>query len=164
MAKHTSTTTEQAIDLAALYSEVESTIKSSVSGETGKYLPWSFIQEDAATVIKFLCQQRGNSVETGVVRQFLTVVLTKKIEALPEGGDRMVDTIGRARVEVTKTEYRTRKLEQLKASSKSSNSGPTITRLLGNPACRKWLKEKHGITFDGMWKCVDGSKDNVQGE
>lgn len=160
-AKHN--TNSQPVDLAALYEEVSSTIKSSTSAEVGKYLPWSYIKEDVAMVIKFLCDQRGGAVETGVVRQFLVAVLQKKIEALPQGGEKTMDDIGRVRVEVTKTEYRERKLEQLKASAKSSNSGPTITRLLGNPACRKWLKDSHKIAFDGMWRSAE-TKDQTQGE
>jgi len=142
----------QPVDLAALYESVESTIKDSSSKEVGKYLTWSYIKEDAAAAIKFLCEQRGGQVETGVVRQFLVAILTKKIENLPAGGTKVTDTIGTVRTECTQKEYKIRKEEQLKASAKSSNSGPTITRLLGNPGCRKWLKESHGIVYDGMWR------------
>lgn len=145
----------QPVDLAALYESVSANIKDSSSKEVGKYLTWSYVKEDAANAIKFLCEQRGGQVETGVVRQFLVAILTKKIENLPSGGTKVIDTIGTVRTECTQKEYKVRKEEQLKASAKSSNSGPTITRLLGNPGCRKWLKDKHGISYDGMWKVAN---------
>jgi hypothetical protein len=146
-----STTNSQPVDLAALYDSVSATIKDSSSKEVGKYLTWSYIREDVVLAIKFLCEQRGGQVETGVVRQFLVAILSKKIENLPAGGTKVTDMIGTVRVECTQKEYKIRKEEQLKASAKSSNSGPTITRLLGNPGCRKWLLEKHNIRYDGMW-------------
>lgn len=147
----TSTATEQNVDLSALYEEVAATIKDPSSKEFGKYLKFSDYREDAAGVIKFLAEKHG-SVPTSVVRQMLVALLGKKIESMPEGGEKVFDTGGRIREEVTRSELKARFVARLAASAKSSNSGPTITRSLCSPSNKDWFKKHHGIVcVNGQW-------------
>lgn len=140
----------QTIDIAALYDEVETTIVSS-SKEFGKYLPFTWYRDEVAECAKMLVSKRGHAT-TSEVRQFVTLVLSKKIEAMPEGMDRVMDSMGKVREEVTKTELKARYTSRLEASKKSSNSGPTITRSLCSPSNKDWLRKHHGIVCDnGIW-------------
>ena len=162
MAKTSSTKTEQPVDLSALYEEVAATIKDPSSKEFGKYLKFTDYRTDVVEVIKFLCEKHGH-VPTTVVRQVLVAFLTKKIELLPEGNDRVFDVGGRVREEVSKTELRNRMIARLAASAKSSNAGPTITRSLGSPSNKDWLRKHHNIVYsDGMWSVVESTKEPVQ--
>lgn len=152
--KTTNTKTEQPVDLSALYEEVAAKIKDPSSKEFGKYLKFTDYRGDAVEVIKFLCEKHG-SVPTGVVRQVLVAFIAKKIESMPDGGEKVFDTGGRIREEVTKTELKARMVARLAASAKSSNAGPTITRSLGSPSNKDWLKKHHGIVYqDGVWSVV----------
>lgn len=151
-----------AVDLASLYEEVAANMKDPSSKEYGKYLKFSDYRTDAVEVIKFLCEKHG-SVPTSVVRQVLVAFLGKKIESMPEGGEKVFDTGGRMREEVTKTELKARWVARLAASAKSSNAGPTITRSLGSPSNKDWLKKKHNIVYsDGMWNVAESAKESVQ--
>lgn len=163
MAKQTNNTNSQPVDLSALYNEVAATLKDPSSKEYGKYLKFTDYREDAAQVIKFLCEKH-TLVPTSVVRQVLVAFLGKKIEALPTGGTKVFDHGGRIREEVTSTVLKERMVERLAASAKSSNAGPTITRSLCSPSNKDWLKKHHGITYsDGLWSVVS-AKEPVQQE
>ena len=154
MAKNTNNTAAPSVDLAALYEEVAANVKDPSSKEFGKYLKFTDYRGDVVEVIKFLCEKHGH-VPTAVVRQVLVAFLGKKIEALPEGGEKIFDHGGRIREEVTKTELKKRMTERLATSAKSSNAGPTITRSLCSPSNKNWLKKHHGITYqDGVWSVV----------
>lgn len=155
MSKNTANNTAaQPVDLSALYEEVAATMKDPSSKEYGKYLKFTDYRNDVVEVIKFLAEKHGQ-VPTGVVRQVLVAFLGKKIESMPEGNDKVFDTGGRMREEVTKTELKARWVARLAASAKSSNAGPTITRSLGSPSNKDWLKKHHGIVYqDGVWSVV----------
>ena len=113
-----------------------------------KYLSWSYVRRDVVSAVKFLCAEMKN-VETTNVREFVVEVLTEKFNKLPEGTDFVNEKVGCIVVKTTLSEYKARKIEQLKNSSDSRNSGSTITRMLHNN--RKEL-EKEGIKYeDGMW-------------
>lgn len=161
MAKTTAAPAVQPVDLAALYDEVAVNLKDPSSKEFGKYLKFTEYREDAASVIKFLCEKHG-SVPTGIVRQVLTALIGKKIESMPEGGSKVFDTGGKIREEVTQKELKARMVARLEASTKSSNTGPTITRSLGSPSNKDWLRKHHGITYvDGMWTVGNEHGDNT---
>ena len=160
MAK-TSSTKTQPVDLSVLYEEVAATLKDPSTKKFGKYLKFTDYRTDVVEVIKFLVEKHGH-VPTTIVRQVLVALLSKKIESLPEGNDRVFDMGGRVREEVTKTELKKRMVERLAMSAKSSNAGPTITRSLCSPSNKDWLKKNHGIVYsDGMWSVVE-SKEPVQ--
>lgn len=160
MAK-TNNTNQPVVDLSALYEEVAATIKDPSSKEFGKYLKFTDYRSDVVEVIKFLCEKHG-SVPTGVVRQVLVAFIAKKIESMPNGGEKVFDTGGRIREEVTKTELKERMAARLAASAKSSNAGPTITRSLGSPSNKDWLKKHHGIIYDGgQWSLVKKVEEKV---
>lgn len=164
MAKTTSTKTEQTVDLAALYNEMEVSIGNMATKEFGKYLPWKYYRNDVAEVVKFLCEKHG-SIPTAMVRQLVTAVITKRINELPEGGDKVFDEVNRIRVEVTKSELKERLTARLAASIKSTNNGPTVTRNLGMPSNRAWLLKTHGVTFEnGMWSVVKKDEQQTQGQ
>ena len=157
----TSTATEQSIDLAALYSDMEVSITEGHTKEFGKYLPFTWYRAEVAEAIKFLAAKHG-VVSTSVVRQFVVAIITKKIEALPEGNDKVFDEMGRIREEVTKSELKARLMARLEASKKSSNSGPTVTRSLCSPSNKDWLKKHHGIVCtDGQWGLTVASQDST---
>lgn len=159
--KSTSTAPEQNVDLAALYSDMEASITSGSTKEYGKYLPFTWYRTEVAEAIKFLAAKHG-TVPTTVVRQFVVAILEKKIESFPEGGDRVFDTMGRVREEVTKSELKARLTARLDASRKSSNPGPTITRSLCSPSNKAWLKKNHEITcIDGQWGLLNAAKDDA---
>ena len=162
MAKNTNNTNSQPVDLSALYNEVAANLKDPSSKEYGKYLKFSDYREDAAEVIKFLCSKH-EVVPTGVVRQVLVAFLGKKIENMPSGASKVFDHGGRIREEVTATVLKERMVARLAASAKSSNAGPTITRSLGSPSNKDWLKKHHGIVYsDGMWSVVGKATESVQ--
>lgn len=148
----------QTVDIAGLYDEVCTTITSSTK-EFGKYLPFTWYREEVAACTKILVEKRGHAT-TSEIRQFVVLVLTKKIEAMPEGMDRVMDSMGKVREEVTKTELKARYAARLAASSKSSNPGPTVTRSLCSPSNKDWLKKHHGITcVDGVWNIVQAKQE-----
>ena len=152
--RKTSNVTEQPVDLAALYTEMEVSLTSNATKEYGKYLPFTWYRVEVAEAVKFLCSKHA-SLPTAVVRQFVTKIIEAKIASLPEGNDKVFDEMGRIREEVTKTEYKSRLVARLAASSKSSNSGPTITRSLCSPSNKDWLRKHHGIVcVDGQWSLV----------
>lgn len=160
-ARKSTTSTEQTVDLAALYSEIETSITTGATKEYGKYLPFTWYRAEVAEAIKFLAAKHG-VVPTTVVRQFVVAILTKKIESMPEGNDKVFDTMGRVREEVTKTELKARLLARLEASKKSSNAGPTVTRSLCSPSNKDWLKKHHGIVCtDGQWGLTVASQDST---
>lgn len=157
----TSTATEQNVDLAALYSEMEVSITAGVTKEYGKYLPFTWYRTEVADAAKFLCGMHG-VVSTSVLRQFVVAILEKKINAMPEGNDKVFDTMGRIREEVTKSELKARLLARLEASKKSSNPGPTVTRSLCSPSNKDWLKKNHGIVCtDGQWGLTVAQQDST---
>ena len=162
----TSTATEQNVDLAALYGEMEASIATGATKEFGKYLPFTWYRSEVAEAVKFLCSKHG-VVPTSVVRQFVVAILAKKIDSLPEGGDKVFDTMGRVREEVTKSELKARLLAGLEASKKSSNPGPTVTRSLCSPSNKDWLKKNHKIVCtNGQWGLLDAEQKDAakQGE
>lgn len=164
MARNTNNTNSQPVDLSALYNEVAANLKDPSSKEYGKYLKFSDYREDAAEVIKFLCSKH-EVVPTGVVRQVLVAFLGKKIENMPSGASKVFDNGGRIREEVTATVLKERMVARLAASAKSSNAGPTITRSLGSPSNKDWLKKHHNIVYsDGMWSVVGTAKEPVHQE
>ena len=148
----------QTVDIAALYDEVETGIVAS-SKEFGKYLPFKWYREEVAACTKMLVSKRGHAT-TSEIRQFVTLVLTKKIEAMPEGADKVMDNMGKVREEVTKSELKARLTARLEASKKSSNNGPTITRSLCSPSNKDWLKKNHGITCEnGVWNVLQAKQE-----
>lgn len=150
----TNNTNSQPVDLAAIYDSIASEIKDPSSKEYGKYLPFTWYRAEVAEVVKFLCEKHG-SVSTSVVRQVLVAFLKKKIESLPGGNEKVFDTMGRIREEVTQKVLKERLMARLEASMKSSNAGPTITRSLGSPSNKDWLKKHHSIVYqDGQWSVV----------
>ena len=156
MAKKTAAEPVQTVDIAALYDEVETTIVSSTK-EFGKYLPFRWYREEVAACTKMLVSKRGHAT-TSEIRQFVTLVLSKKIEAMPEGMDRVLDDMGKVREEVTKTELKARYVARLEASKKSSNPGPTITRSLCSPSNKDWLKKHHRIVCEnGVWNVLQSA-------
>ena len=147
----------QTVDIAGLYDQVESSIVSSTK-EFGKYLPFTWYRGEVAECAKMLISKRGHAT-TSEIRQFVTLVLTKKIEAMPEGADRVMDSMGKVREEVTKSELKARYTSRLEASKKSSNNGPTITRSLCSPSNKDWLKKHHGIVCEnGVWNVLQNAK------
>lgn len=164
-ARKTSTVTEQNVDLAALYTEMEVSLTANSTKEYGKYLPFTWYRVEVAEAVKFLCSKHA-SVPTIVVRQFVSKILESKITSMPEGNDKVFDEMGRIREEVTKTELKARLQARLAASSKSSNSGPTITRSLCSPSNKDWLRKHHGIVcVDGQWSLVQAEqKDTAKQE
>lgn len=154
MAKNTNNTNSQPVDLAAIYDSIASEIKDPSSKEYGKYLPFTWYRAEVVEVVKFLCEKHG-SVPTSVVRQVLVAFLKEKINAMPEGNEKVFDTMGRIREEVTQKVLKERMTARLEASMKSSNAGPTITRSLGSPSNKDWLKKHHSIVYqDGQWSVV----------
>lgn len=154
----TNNTNSQPVDLAAIYDSIASEIKDPSSKEYGKYLPFTWYRAEVAEVVKFLCEKHG-SVPTSVVRQVLVAFLKKKIESLPGGNEKVFDTMGRIREEVTQKVLKERLMARLEASMKSSNAGPTITRSLGSPSNKDWLKKHHSIVYqDGQWSIVGSTQ------
>jgi len=158
MSSKTNNTNSQPVDLAAIYDSIASEIKDPSSKEYGKYLPFTWYRAEVVEVVKFLCEKHG-SVPTSVVRQVLVAFLKKKIESLPEGNEKVFDTMGRIREEVTQKVLKERLMARLEASMKSSNAGPTITRSLGSPSNKDWLKKHHSIVYqDGQWSVVGSTQ------
>ena len=158
MSSKTNNTNSQPVDLAAIYDSIASEIKDPSSKEYGKYLPFTWYRAEVAEVVKFLCEKHG-SVPTSVVRQVLVAFLKKKIESLPGGNEKVFDTMGRIREEVTQKVLKERLMARLEASMKSSNAGPTITRSLGSPSNKDWLKKHHSIVYqDGQWSIVGSTQ------
>ena len=154
----TNNTNSQPVDLAAIYDSIASEIKDPSSKEYGKYLPFTWYRAEVVEVVKFLCEKHG-SVPTSVVRQVLVAFLKKKIESLPGGNEKVFDTMGRIREEVTQKVLKERLMARLEASMKSSNAGPTITRSLGSPSNKDWLKKHHSIVYqDGQWSIVGSTQ------
>ena len=134
-------------DLCRAYANISEKLSSKTT-TAGKYLAWSYIRGDVVRSAKFLLEQRG-SVETSQLKMFVVEVLRAKFENLPEGTDVVNEKVGTVVVKTTLSEYKARKIAQLKESEDSRNSGPTITRMLTNN--RKEL-EKAGIKYeDGLW-------------
>lgn len=135
-------------DLRIVYESLGEKLSAKTTA-AGRYLSWSYIRGDVVRSAKFLLEQRG-SVETSELRIFITEVLRQKFEKLPEGTEIVNEKVGTIVIQTTLTEYKARKLSQLKMSEDSRNSGPTITRMLTNN--RKEL-EKSGIKYeDGVWR------------
>lgn len=137
----------KSVDLEQVLSVVEEKMLSKTTS-TGKYLSWSYIRKDVEKVFEFLFTKKSK-ISTSEVRIFLIEFFTQKINNLPDGNTFVNEKVGTIMIRSTLTEYKNRKIEQLNMTSKSSNNGPTFTRMLLNN--RKEL-EKVGIKYEnGEW-------------
>ena len=137
----------KSVDLEQVLSVVEEKMLSKTTS-TGKYLSWSYIRKDVEKVFEFLFTKKSK-ISTSEVRIFLIEFFTQKINNLPDGNTFVNEKVGTIMIRSTLTEYKNRKIEQLNMSSKSSNNGPTFTRMLLNN--RKEL-ERIGIKYEnGEW-------------